>query len=134
MTLHDLWGPRTFTVHNPETQAFVVTVRGREKWALQALMAAGPLGCTPIDNPAPRWSAYVHDLRARGVAIETLTEAHAGPFAGNHARYVLRSAVEPTGPPQGKRVDRSAVPEGARESSGLPLATPESRQSTGGAQ
>lgn len=67
MTLHDRWGPRAFTVRNPETRAFAVRVRGRARWVFEALMAAGPLGRTPIDNPAPRWSAYVHDFRARGV-------------------------------------------------------------------
>ena len=85
------------------------TVRGRDRWALEALMAAGDAGCTPIDDPAPRWAAYVHELRALGFEIETLTEPHAGPFAGNHARYVLRSKVEPT------RVFLTAENSGARD-------------------
>ena len=96
MTVHDRWGPRAFTVRNPEMQAFTATVRGRDRWAFEALMVAGDAGCTPIDDPAPRWAAYLNDLRGRGLEIETLTEPHAGPFAGNHARYVLRSKVEPT--------------------------------------
>jgi hypothetical protein len=33
----------------------------------------------------------VHECR---LDIETIHEPHAGPFAGNHARYVLRSEVE----------------------------------------
>lgn len=72
----------------------VVAMHGREAWALLALCRAGESGCTPIDTPGPRWSAYVHDLRRMGVVIETVREKHAGPFPGQHARYVLRSRVE----------------------------------------
>ncbi|AZO11219.1 hypothetical protein EJ074_20590 [Mesorhizobium sp. M3A.F.Ca.ET.080.04.2.1] len=72
-----------------------MTIYGREAWCLERLMAAGSRGCTPIEQPAPRWSAYVHDLRHKfGLVIETIHEPHAGPFAGSHARYVLRSEVE----------------------------------------
>ncbi len=67
---------------------------GRDLWALTELVNAGNRGCTPIDNPAPRWSAYVHKLRSvYGVEIETVHEAHGGNFAGTHARYVLHSHV-----------------------------------------
>ena len=68
-------------------------VAGRDRWALEALIAAGGDGCTPIDTPGPRWSGYVHNLRNLGVPIETVTEAHGGPFKGTHARYVLRALV-----------------------------------------
>ena len=71
----------------------VVEVTGRDAWALCALIEAGPRGCTPINAPAPRWSAYVFNLRRRGLDIETLHERHGGPYAGNHARYVLNSDV-----------------------------------------
>lgn len=58
-------------------------------------MKAGPLGCTPIDNPGPRWSGYVFNLKRNyGLSIETVHEPHGGPFAGNHGRYILHSAVE----------------------------------------
>ncbi|MFC1459592.1 hypothetical protein ACETIH_23415 [Microvirga arabica] len=67
---------------------------GRFAWALFCLIEAGERGCTPIEQPAPRWSNYVFRLRRQGVAIETITEPHAGPYAGTHARYVLRSTVE----------------------------------------
>jgi hypothetical protein len=71
------------------------TVCGRDAWALLELIRAGSNGCTPIDNPGPRWSAYVHALRfERGLQIETVHEAHRGPFPGNHARYILTSAIE----------------------------------------
>jgi hypothetical protein len=69
-------------------------VIGRDAWALQNLVAAGERGCTPIDHPGPRWSHYVFKLRGFGFDIETIDEKHAGPFAGTHARYVLRSQVE----------------------------------------
>lgn len=70
-----------------------IFAKGRDEWALQQLMQMGELGCTPIHNPAPRWSSYVHNLRRLGVDIETLHESHGGPYPGHHARYILRSWV-----------------------------------------
>ena len=67
---------------------------GRDAWALTQLLAAGNSGCTPIDNPAPRWSHYIFKLRRGGIDVETIHEAHGGPFAGHHARYVLRSRIQ----------------------------------------
>lgn len=69
------------------------TVKGRDAWALQELHLAGAAGCTPIDTPGPRWSGYIHKLRKKGLAIETINEEHGGQFAGHHARYILRSTV-----------------------------------------
>jgi hypothetical protein len=71
-----------------------VTAHGRDAWALLELHRAGDAGCTPIAHPGPRWSAYVLKLRKRGLQIETVSERHSGPFAGNHTRYVLRSRIE----------------------------------------
>jgi hypothetical protein len=71
----------------------VVTVRGRNAWALLELKAARDVGCTPIENPGPRWSGYVHKLRKAGIVIETIREGHGGPFSGQHARYLLRSPI-----------------------------------------
>jgi hypothetical protein len=68
-------------------------VKGRAAWALSELIEAGDAGCTPIDHPGPRWSDYVFKLKKRGLVIETLDEKHGGPFAGLHARYVLKSPV-----------------------------------------
>ena len=68
--------------------------KGRDAWALLALWAAGKRGVTPIDTPGPRWSGYVHNLRRMGLVIETIHEAHGGPFPGNHARYLLRSEIK----------------------------------------
>jgi hypothetical protein len=72
-----------------------ITPAGRDAWALGELIVSGADGCTPLDNPGPRWSGYVFKLkRVYGLDIETITEGHAGEFAGHHARYVLRSRVQ----------------------------------------
>ena len=69
-----------------------ITPAGRDAWALGELVFAGAAGCTPIDNPGPRWSGYIFKLkRIYGLDIETITEMHGGEYAGKHARYVLRS-------------------------------------------
>jgi hypothetical protein len=80
-------------------EAFQIYARGRAAWALDRLAEAGPKGCTPIEQPAPRWSAYVFSLRKQRVPIETVTEPHQGEFAGTHARYVLRADVQKVGAP-----------------------------------
>jgi hypothetical protein len=71
-----------------------VTLKGREEWAIAGLMAAGDAGLTTLSNPAPRWSHYIWKLRGYGIDIATITEAHDGPYAGHHARYVLKSKIE----------------------------------------
>ena len=82
----------------PETgEPFTLYAMGREAWALDRLRWAGPKGCTPITQPAPRWAAYVHSLRGRGVPIQTVTEKHGGEFSGHHARYILRADVRKGG-------------------------------------
>ena len=58
----------------------IVTVRGRDAWARRELIGAGRAGVTPLENPAPRWAGYIHNLRRTGFEIETVNEAHAGPF------------------------------------------------------
>jgi hypothetical protein len=78
-------------------EPFTIIAKGREAWALDQLRAAGPKGCTPRTEPAPRWSAYVHKLRERGVPIETLREEHGGEFPGTHGRYVLRATAQKGG-------------------------------------
>ncbi len=78
---------------SPEGRTF--SVSGRDAWALDELIRAGRRGCTPIDNPGPRWSAYIFNLkRVYGLAIETRHEPHTGSFPGMHARYVLMTQVE----------------------------------------
>lgn len=99
MTLHETWPARAFTIDCEARPPRVVVAKGRDRWALEALIAAGLSGCTPIEDPAPRWSAYVHNLRSAGVEIESITETHGGPFAGHHVRYVLACKV--TAGPEG---------------------------------
>ncbi len=93
LSLSKRLGHAAFTIHPTNGSPFLVAVTGRERWALERLMAAGAMGCTPIVQPAPRWSAYVHDLRKLGVEIETVTEKHGGDYPGHHGRYVLRCRV-----------------------------------------
>ena len=90
-------GGNSFSTYHFENEGMAesqtVSLKGRLRWALEHLMEAGTAGCTPIDEPAPRWAAYVHRLRQLGIAIETVTESHDGPFPGTHARYCLRCNV-----------------------------------------
>lgn len=86
-------GGTLYTVKTTDGGTFAILVSGRVRWALEQLSRAGLAGCTPIDNPAPRWSAYIFDLRGMGIEIETIHEPHKGEFAGTHGRYVLRSTV-----------------------------------------
>jgi hypothetical protein len=79
----------------------VLELKGREEWALSRLLAAGDRGCTPIDTPGPRWSDYVFKLRRRGIDVATIAEKHEGPYAGTHARYVLKSKIEWVGSANG---------------------------------
>lgn len=78
-------------------ETFTIEAKGRDAWARDRLCEAGPRGCTPITEPAPRWSAYIFNLRALGVPIETVTEPHGGAFSGTHGRYVLRATVQKGG-------------------------------------
>lgn len=94
MALNEQDPNRAFIMGDGDT-ALRIVIKGRVRWALEALIRAGSKGCTPIDNPAPRWAAYVHKLRKLGVSVETVHEIHQGPFPGNHARYVLACAVTP---------------------------------------
>lgn len=95
MAFRTTWPLRAFTIRDGSEPPRVISVQGRDRWALEALAAAGPKGCTPLRNPAPRWSAYIFNLRKIGVAIDTITENHDGPFAGHHGRYVLACNVTP---------------------------------------
>jgi hypothetical protein len=67
---------------------------GRLGWAMTQLSAAGAKGVATIERPAPRWSAYVHKLRQRGIQIDTLMEPHAGSYPGQHARYRLACDIK----------------------------------------
>ena len=66
-----------------------LATEGREAWCLAQLVLTGNKGVTPIERPAPRWSDYVFKLRKRGLPVQTIDEAHGGPYRGTHARYLL---------------------------------------------
>lgn len=93
MAVRKSWAQAHFIIHLSDKTCARVVVSGRDRWALECLIAAGQKGCTPIDTPGPRWSGYVFNLRALGVPIETVKEAHGGDFSGTHARYVLSAPV-----------------------------------------
>ena len=92
-TKPNCWGKAQFEICNGSVGPEIITVSGRDRWALECLVAVGSKGCTPIDTPGPRWSGYVFNLRELSVIITTITEPHSGPFSGTHARYVLHSKV-----------------------------------------
>lgn len=71
-----------------------IALKGRVAWAVHCLWRAGNGGCTPIENPGPRWSDYTFKARKAGLDIQTVTEGHGGTYSGHHARYVLRSPIE----------------------------------------
>lgn len=97
----------TFTVtRNGESRALALS--GRDAWALSRLISAGAKGVTPITEPGPRWSGYVHNLRRTGLSIETRPERHGGPFPGTHARYVLHDDVRRADPDGGGANDEPA--------------------------
>lgn len=81
-----------YQIENHDTE--IRTAKGRDAWALLELHNAGNTGCTPIDNPAPRWSAYVFNLRQDDAPISTIYETHKGAFPGNHARYILSKPIK----------------------------------------
>ncbi|MCB2128481.1 MAG: hypothetical protein KDE03_05240 [Rhodobacteraceae bacterium] len=62
---------------------------GRLGWTFYQLYRAGACGVTPLEKPALRWSSYVHQLREKGIPIDTEIERHSGIYKGIHARYRL---------------------------------------------
>jgi hypothetical protein len=77
------------SVDGKPEQTFV----GRFAATVDALILADEGGLTLLDLPMPRGSHHVFRGRRDGVGIETVTEAHAEPFSGTHARFVLRSRI-----------------------------------------
>tara|TARA_R110002124_G_scaffold183210_1_gene350611 strand:+ start:2029 stop:2334 length:306 start_codon:yes stop_codon:yes gene_type:complete len=81
----------TFASHAPDSLPGIVT--GREAETLLKLVQHGPTGLTAYDfagGPPFRLPAYVANLRARPLEIETLREEH---DCGWHGRYVLHTPV-----------------------------------------
>jgi hypothetical protein len=79
---------------NLSEQPRMLNLKGRSGWAMVQLVESGATGVTPFTRPAPRWSAYVFDLRELGIPIETIREPHKGNYPGLHARYVLSCDAE----------------------------------------
>lgn len=98
--------PVLFSALAADGSARIIEAVGRDAWALTELIQAGDGGCTPIDQPGPRWSAYVFKLRRLGLDIQTITESHGGPFKGTHARYILRTTVHRLTPADSVTCDR----------------------------
>ena len=69
-----------------------VIATGQTAKALRALVLAGKGGVTALEVStwAYRFAAYCHDLRKKGLDIETLREGHEG---GWHGRHVLLTDV-----------------------------------------
>lgn len=91
-------GPETYTVTPVHGEALTVIESGRNRWALERLRAAGLRGCTPANDPGPRWSTYVKNLRSLGIEISTVHEKHGGTFPSIRGRYVLLSGTTRTQP------------------------------------
>lgn len=68
------------------------TVSGQTAKAITALVLAGLRGVTALEvsSWAYRFAAYCHELRKRGLEIETLKEPHDG---GWHGRHVLHTPI-----------------------------------------
>ena len=88
------WGLASYMVQDDPHQSREIRLMGRDRWALEMLMLAGPRGLTAIEMNGPRLHAYVFDLRhEHGLTIEREDEPHGGDFPGRHGRYFLRSKV-----------------------------------------
>ena len=66
MTCKSNWGATPYTIHLDTGKTRDVTLKRRDLWEIECRIDARERGCTPIDTPGPRWSAYVHSLRALG--------------------------------------------------------------------
>lgn len=72
-----------------------LTVKGRDAQTILFLLERGPIGATSGEFSAMGWgrrtSAYVFNLRRRGLEIETQYEEIGDAFVG---RYILRTAID----------------------------------------
>lgn len=72
-----------------------IALSGRQAWAIDKLIEAGPAGLTTADlPPGLRWSEYIRKLRRAGVSVDMTEERHGGAFKGTHGRYRLSATVE----------------------------------------
>ncbi len=89
------WDRATYTVNGSDGETREITLMGRDRWALEMLMQAGPRGITAIEMNGPRLHAYIFDLRhEHGLDIVREDEPHGGDFPGHHGRYFLVSKVD----------------------------------------
>jgi hypothetical protein len=67
------------------------SVMGQTAKAVRALVLAGTQGVTAqeVAGWAYRFAAYCHDLRKKGLEIETKREAHSGGWHGRHVLHTL---------------------------------------------
>ena len=87
------WGGCSFTVHPLKLPPSAIVPKGRVRWALECLVAAGKKGGAPIDDPGPHWSSYVNVLHKAGLPLETIRGPHGKAFSSTHARCVLCCVV-----------------------------------------
>lgn len=66
-------------------------VSGQTAKAIRALVLAGKHGVTALEVAtwAYRFAAYCHDLRKKGLEIETVREGHVGGWHGRHVLHTL---------------------------------------------
>lgn len=69
----------------------IIFATGQTAKALRALALAGKGGVTALEVStwAYRFAAYCHDLRKKGLEIETLHEKHEGGWHGRHVLHTL---------------------------------------------
>jgi hypothetical protein len=88
------WGLAAYIVHDGGNDPREIQLMGRDRWALEMLMKAGPRGITAIEMNGPRLHAYIFDLRhEHSLNIVREDEPHGGDFPGHHGRYFLLSNV-----------------------------------------
>lgn len=88
------WGLAAYVVHEGEGETREIQLMGRDRWALEMLMKAGPRGITAIEMNGPRLHAYIFDLRhEHDLSIIREDEPHGGDFPGHHGRYFLLTKV-----------------------------------------
>ena len=100
---------RSYAIFQPGKVLEIIQVNVRDRWALEALMWAGANGCTPIDHPAPRWSAYVFNLRQMGVPIRTHHEAHSGGFLAGMGATSSNARSNRSPPMRSQRRERARL-------------------------
>ncbi|MBL9050152.1 MAG: hypothetical protein JNK19_08585 [Tabrizicola sp.] len=88
------WGRAIYTVQEGEGQPREIALMGRDRWALEMLLQAGPRGITAIEMNGPRLHAYIFDLRhEHGLSIVREDEPHGGDFLKSKVARKTAQAV-----------------------------------------